>query len=143
MRTDETGDDALESGVSIAIVHVFDVSQTDPIPGHPHSWEPPARHAARGDEAVAWADWEAILVHAATIDLTVSTSESDPFASPDTYGYYHRAARAVWVRSGRDRADTVATLAHELAHGVTHIAAAGTRPWLVRFNFEAPMARAQ
>ena len=65
-----------------------------------------------------------MLTQTATLDLTVSTSESDPLAGPDTFGYYHHAARAVWVRPGRDRPDRAATLAHELAHTVTHDATA-------------------
>jgi hypothetical protein len=44
----------LEQGVSFAAVPVFDVSRTDPIPGHPHPWQPPQRHAPSGDEAFAW-----------------------------------------------------------------------------------------
>ena len=72
------------------------------------------------------------LAHAAAFNLTVSTNDSDPLASPDTFGYYHHASRAVWVRPGRDRADMAATLAHELAHAVTHDAAAGTRRVMTR-----------
>src|SRR5215203_4285274 len=37
---DEAGTLQIEQGVSFAIVRVFDVSQMDPIPGHPPAWEP-------------------------------------------------------------------------------------------------------
>ncbi len=110
----------VENGVSFAAVPVFDVSQTDPIPGHPHPWQPPARHAANGDESLARHIWEAMLAHAGTLNLTVSTSDSDPLARPASFGYYLYDAAAVWVRPDRARADLAATLAHELAHAVTH-----------------------
>src|SRR5215203_641096 len=125
MRTDETGDDAMESGVTFAAVPVFDVSQTDPIPGHPHPWQPPERHAASGDESLAWTIWEAMLAHATALNLIVSTSDSDPLARPTSYGYYLHDAAAIWVRPDRTRADMATTLAHELAHAVTHDACAG------------------
>jgi hypothetical protein len=56
--------------------------------------------------------------------LTVSTRDDDPLAGRDAFGSYHHAARVIWVRPGRDRADMAATLAHELAHAVTFEAAA-------------------
>jgi antirestriction protein ArdC len=43
----------------------------------------------------------------------------------DSYGRDHDEAAENWVRPDRARADTAATLAHELAHGVTHDACAG------------------
>jgi antirestriction protein ArdC len=119
--TDEEGEETVEAGLSFAVVHVFDVAQTDPIPDHPHPWDPPTRHAAAGDEAVAWDIWHALLEHAATLGLLVSTAAG---ASGDTYGFYHPARRAIWVRPGRARADMTATLAHELAHAITHEATA-------------------
>jgi hypothetical protein len=110
----------IERGVSFAVVHVFDVAQTDPIPNFTNPWQPPIRHPASGDEIVALALWEAMLTHAAELALTVSTREDDPLVGRDTFGSYHHAARRIWVRPGRGRADMAATLAHELAHAVTH-----------------------
>jgi antirestriction protein ArdC len=121
---DEAGTLQIEQGVSFAAVPVFDVSQTDSIPGHPHSWQPPQRHAASGDESLAWTLWEAMLAHASALNFTVSTSDSDPLVRPASYGYYLHEAAAVWVRPDRARADMAATLAHELAHAVTHAACA-------------------
>jgi hypothetical protein len=66
-----------------------------------------------------------MLAHAGALNLTVSTSDSDPLARRDSYGYYLHDAAAVWVRPDRARADMAATLAHELAHAVTHDACAG------------------
>jgi hypothetical protein len=57
-QSEAAGDEAstleVEQGVSFAAVPVFDVSQTDPIPGHPQPWQPPERHAASGNESLAW-----------------------------------------------------------------------------------------
>jgi hypothetical protein len=53
-ETDNIGEEHVDGGFSFTVVHVFDVSQTDPIPGHPHPWEPPVRQSATGDESVAW-----------------------------------------------------------------------------------------
>ncbi|MCC6792740.1 MAG: hypothetical protein IT336_13695, partial [Thermomicrobiales bacterium] len=64
------------------------------------------------------------MTHAGALGLAVSTCVDDPLAGPDTFGYYHHAARAIWVRPDRDRADMAATLAHELAHAVTRGAVA-------------------
>jgi hypothetical protein len=88
----------IERGLSFAVVHVSDVSQTAPLPGYPHSWQPPVRHAATGDDATAWAVWDAMLSHAAALALTVSTSEGDPLARSGVFGYEHHEARAIWVR---------------------------------------------
>ena len=122
--TDEDGEETVEAGISFAVVHVFDISQTDPIPGHPHPWEPPARHAASGDEGLSAALWSALFDHAIALGLTVSTNEADT-PGADMFGSYHPAARQIWVRPGRSLADMSATLAHELAHAVTHEATAG------------------
>ena len=122
--SDDADTDQIERGVSFAIVHVFDVSQTDPIPGHPHPWQPPVLHEAAGDPALAWSLWEAMLTHAATLTLSVSTAADAPYAQPGTYGYFHHASQTIWIHPERDRADMAATLAHELAHAVTHEAAA-------------------
>jgi hypothetical protein len=42
----DPGDDDVKRVVSFTIVHVFDVSQTNLIPGHPHPWKPPIRYEA-------------------------------------------------------------------------------------------------
>jgi len=66
-----------------------------------------------------------MLAHAGALNLTVSTNDSDPLARPASYGYYLHDAAAIWVRPDRARADMAATLAHELAHTVTHDACVG------------------
>src|SRR5829696_4888659 len=65
---DEVGTLQVEEGISFAAVPVFDVSQTDPIPGHPHPWQPPQRHAASGNQSLAWTLWEAMLAHAGSYE---------------------------------------------------------------------------
>src|SRR5215212_9403025 len=107
---DEAGTLQVENGISFAAVPVFDVSQTDPIPGHPHPWQPPERHAASGDEVLAWTIWEAMLAHAGALGLSVSTRPMDGL--PDSYGYYLHEAAEIWVRPDRARADMAATFAH-------------------------------
>ena len=59
------------------------------------------------------------------LNLTVSTSDSDPLARPASYGYYPHDAEAIRVRPDRARADMAATFAHELAYAATHDACAG------------------
>jgi hypothetical protein len=63
----EADAECIAAGISVGGVHVFDVSQTDPIPGHPHPWEPMVRYAATGDEMTAWAVWEGLMTHAARL----------------------------------------------------------------------------
>ena len=72
-KAHETGEEQAESGVSFAVVHVFDVSQTDPMSGHPNPWQPPVRLSAGGDEDRAALLWSALADHAAALGLTLST----------------------------------------------------------------------
>lgn len=123
-ETNDAGDDETESGISFRVVYVFDVAQTDPIPGHPHPWQPPDVLSAAGDDSHAAALWDALAIHAGALGLTVSTSEADAPRSAQVHGYYRHSTRLVWVRSTA-LADMAATLAHELAHAVTHDTAAG------------------
>jgi hypothetical protein len=53
VEPDDDGAERAASGISFTVVSVFDISQTDPLPGHPHPWHPPRRHAATGDVAAA------------------------------------------------------------------------------------------
>jgi antirestriction protein ArdC len=117
--TDDKGAESIEAGISFAVVHVFDVSQTDPIPGHPNPWQPPCRHSASGDEGLSAALWSALFDHAVALGLTVSTHEAD-CPGADVFGYYHPGNCRVWVRPARALADMTATFAHELAHAITH-----------------------
>lgn len=123
-ETNDAGDDETESGISFRVVYVFDVAQTDPVPGHPHPWQPPDVLFAAGDDAHAAALWAALASHAGALGLTVSTSEADAPRSAHVHGYYQHSAQLVWVRPAA-LADMAATLAHEIAHAVTHDTAAG------------------
>jgi antirestriction protein ArdC len=123
-QTDEEGEETIEARISFAVVHVFDVSQTDPIPGHPNPWHPPRRHAASGDEGLSAALWSALFDHAVALGLTVSTHDADA-PGADIFGYYHPTTRQIWVLPDRALADMTATLAHELAHAITHQATEG------------------
>ncbi len=75
--------------MSFAVVHVFGIAQTAPIPNFTNHWQPPVRHPATGDEGVALAVWGAILAHAAELALTVSTQEDDANARSGKFGYFH------------------------------------------------------
>lgn len=124
--TNAAGDDETESGISFRVVYVFDVAQTDPIPGHPHPWQPPDVLSAAGDDRRAAELWDALAGHAASIGATVSTAETDAPRSAQVHGYYQHSAQLVWVRPRPGApADMAATLAHEIAHALTYDAAAG------------------
>jgi antirestriction protein ArdC len=124
VEPDDAGAERAASGISFTVVSVFDVGQTDPIPGHPHPWQPPQRPAATGDAATARALWNAMTEHAAALGLTVSTRAAHA-GGPAVYGAFAPSLHRIWVRPDRALADMAATLAHELAHAVTPESCAG------------------
>ena len=120
---DDAGEERTERGLAFTVVKVFDVAQTDPVPGHANPWQPPQRHAATGDIATARAVWNAMLDVAADRDIEVTTDARYAPAA-GAYGYYAHTLGRIWVRPDRALADMAVTLAHELAHAVTQEAVA-------------------
>ena len=123
-ETNAAGDDETESGISFRVVYVFDVTQTDPVPGYPHPWQPPVVLSAVGDETHAAALWGALADHAAALGLMLSTADDHAPRSSHIHGYYQHSGQFVWIRPAA-LPDMAATLAHEIAHAVTHDTAAG------------------
>jgi hypothetical protein len=95
--------------VGFKLAAVFDVSQTDPLPGvEPTPLEPPGQPASGDSHAHLLVPLEQ---HAATLGYTV---KYEPLDGPD--GYCSAREKQVVIDTGLPANGRVATLVHELAH---------------------------
>ena len=95
--------------VGFKLAAVFDVSQTDPLPGvEPTPLEPPGQPVSGDSHAHLLAPLEQ---HAATLGYTV---KYEPLDGPD--GYCSAREKQVVIDTGLPANGRVATLVHELAH---------------------------
>jgi hypothetical protein len=115
-RKDE--DEEERQPVSFRAAHVFDVSQTEPLPGHETPQRPEiACPVLTGEDG---AELYAVLLRVADSErLTVSHDPPAEYSAmanePNCMGFYAPRSRAIWVRAAAPLQETK-TLAHELAH---------------------------
>jgi hypothetical protein len=101
--------------VGVRIAHVFDVSQTDPIPGAPPlPTPPPAPQLLTGQAPVGLWDGLARQIDEAGFTLTMN----DPGGG--ARGRTNHLTRQVEVNPDLDPAQQAKTLAHELGHVLLH-----------------------
>lgn len=107
---DENGEETERRAlVGFRAEHVFDIAQTDPIPGKPQAEPDPISIAAD----LAFAD---LKRHAEGQGLTVRVAS----AGDGCRGYYRPADRLIVVDPSNEGAWATKVLCHELAHSVLH-----------------------
>lgn len=93
--------------------HVWDQSQTDPIPGAEQLPEPPSWISQRGDGPAGL--WDAVY---ALIGAEGYAVEHRPPVGRDgwAHGWSDHDRRIVWIRSDVEEAEQIRVAIHELAH---------------------------
>jgi len=115
-RKDDDEEDQNRQPVTFRATHIFDVGQTNPLPGHENDVreEPeiavPVLNGEEGGELLA-----TLLSVARAEGLTVDITDALRLTRPDLMGFYVPGERRIWVRPNPPL-QQVKTLAHELAH---------------------------
>ena len=106
---------------SFKVVKVFDVSQTDPLPGAEPLPEKPRPTALVGDSDAARAlGWSLLdLCESESVPVSEDGAELDGL-SPGANGVYLLREKRIVLRSALPADQRVKTLAHELAHHLLH-----------------------
>ncbi len=106
---------------SFKIVKVFDVSQTDPLPGAEPMPERPRPRPLRGDSDAARALGCSLLAFCESEGVSVSEDDAKLDAlSPGANGLYRLREKRILIRSTLSADGSAKTLAHELAHYLLH-----------------------
>ena len=106
---------------SFKVVKVFDISQTDPIPGAPPLPERPRPKVLSGDSEAAHALGRSLLSFCESQDVPVLEDDSElDTLSPGANGVYSRAEKRILLRSDLSADGKAKTLTHELAHHLLH-----------------------
>ena len=131
---DEEGGEKQRVLTSFKVVKVFDVSQTDPVPGGDPLPEKPRPRALRGDSDAAQALGRSLLAVCELEGVAVSEDDAELSAlSPGARGVYLLHEMRILLRSTLSSDGRVKTLAHELAHHLLHrdaVASEEDRPTL-------------
>lgn len=122
-RTMEDEDSGEKTRVlcSFKVVKVFDISQTEPIPGARSLPERPKPQALRGDSETARALYRSLLSFCESESVPISEDDAELDAlSPGANGVYSRVEKRILLRSNLSADGRAKTLAHELAHHLLH-----------------------
>ena len=112
---------------SFKVVKVFDVSQTDPLPGVGPLPEKPRPKALRGDSEAARVLGEALLAFCGLEGVPVSEDDAElDGLCPGANGVYLLREKRIVLRSALQADGRAKTLAHELAHHLLHRDSAAT-----------------
>ena len=123
---------------SFKVVKVFDVSQTDPVPGAEPLPEKPRPRMLLGDSDAARALGRSMLAICASEGVPISENDAELDAlSPGAKGLYHLRDRRILLRSALPADQRTKTLAHELAHHLLHRDAAASEADRPTFEAEA------
>jgi len=137
VEDEETGEKA-RILCSYKVVKVFDVSQTDPIPGAEPLPEKPRPKVLRGDSETARALGRSLLAFCGSEGVPVvgDDAELDRLSS-GANGVYLLRENRILLRSTLSVDGRAKTLAHELAHHLLHHDAVGTEADRPTFEAEA------
>lgn len=123
---------------SFKAVKVFDVSQTDPVPGAEPLPERPRPRVLRGDSEVAKALAKALLEFCGSEGVPVSEDDAElDKHAPGANGVYLLGEKRIVLRSTLSAEARTKTLAHELAHHLLHRDAEATESDRPTFETEA------
>lgn len=123
---------------SFRVAKVFDVSQTDPVPGAEALPERPRPKPLRGDSEAARKLGRSLLTFCKSEGVTVSENDAElDDHSPGANGVCLLRERRILVRSTLSADGRTKTLAHELAHHLLHRDARGTEADRPTFEAEA------
>lgn len=137
VEDEETGEKA-RILCSYKVVKVFDVSQTDPIPGAKPLPEKPRPKALRGDSDAARGLGRSLLAFSRSEGVPVSEDDADlDKYSPGANGVYLLREKRILLRSTLSADGRTKTLAHELAHHLPHRDAVGEEADRTTFEAEA------
>jgi hypothetical protein len=128
-RTVEDGEGGEKARIlcSFKVVKVFDLSQTDPLPGADPMPEKPRPSVLRGDSDAARALGRSLVAFCESEGVFVSEDDAELEAlSPGANGVYLLREKRVLIRSTLSADGRTKTLAHELAHHLLHRGAAAT-----------------
>lgn len=123
---------------SFKVVKVFDVSQTDPVPGAEPLPDKPRPKTLRGDSVAARALGRSLLALCETEGVPVSEDDAElDTLSPGANGVCLLREKRILLRSKLSADGRVKTLAHELAHHLLHRDVAATEADRPTFEAEA------
>lgn len=106
---------------SFKVVKVFDVSQTDPMPGAEPLPDKPRPEALRGDSQAARGLGRSLLAYCESEGVPVSEDDAELDAhAPGANGVYLLREKHILLRSTLSADGRAKTLAHELAHHLLH-----------------------
>ncbi len=106
---------------SFKVVKVFDVSQTDPLPGSGPLPERPRPKPLCGDSEAARTLGRSLLSFCESKDVPVSENDSElDTLSPGANGVYSRREKRIILRSKLSADGKAKTLVHELVHHLLH-----------------------
>lgn len=123
LRTVEDEESGAKARVlcSFKVVKVFDISQTDPVPGAEPIPEKPRPRALRGDSDVARALGCSLLTFCESEGVPVSEDDAKLDAlSLGANGLYSLREKRILLRSTLSADGRAKTLTHELAHHLLH-----------------------
>ncbi len=106
---------------SFKVVKVFDISQTDPLPGAEAMPEKPKPEALHGDSGAARTLGRSLLAFCGSEGVPVLEDGAElGRLSPGANGLYSLREKRILTRSGLPADQMAKTLAHELAHHLLH-----------------------
>ncbi len=124
---DEQGGEKARVLCSFKVVKVFDVSQTDPVPGSEPMPEKPRPRELHGDSDAAHSLVRSLLGFCKSEGVPVSEDDAGLDAlCPGANGVYLLREKRILLRSTLSADGRAKTLAHELAHHLLHSDATAT-----------------
>ena len=118
---DEDSGEKIRVLCSFKVVKVFDISQTDLLPGSDPLPEKPRPKALNGNSETARALGRSLLSLCESEDVPVSEDDAELDAlSPGANGIYSRREKRILLRSNLSADGRAKTLVHELAHHLLH-----------------------